>query len=115
MFFKRNCCYKLSSNQKLFPKIPLILMLALPLLFASVVAHSETLVIPDIANQPGGAPDNTPRPARAMSMDQVRDQFGAPQQVMGPVGDPPITRWVYDKFVVTFESEYVIHSVAKRK
>lgn len=115
MFFKRNCCCRLSSEHKLFTQIAFMLMLALPLLFASVIAHSETLVIPDIANQPGGAPDTTPRPARAMSMDQVRDQFGPPQQVMGPVGDPPITRWVYDKFVVTFESEYVIHSVAKRR
>jgi hypothetical protein len=75
---------------------------------------SDTLVIPDISTQPRSAPDSTPRPARAMTMDQVKEQFGSPNQVMGPVGNPPITRWIYDSFVVTFESEYVIHSVAKR-
>jgi len=76
---------------------------------------ADSLVIPDIGNQPATAPDNTPRPARAMTMEQVRSQFGSPRQVLGPVGNPPITRWVYDDFVVTFESEYVIHSAAKRK
>ena len=76
---------------------------------------SDTLVIPDISTQPRSAPDSTPRPARAMTMNQVKEQFGSPGQVMGPVGNPPITRWIYDNFVVTFESEYVIHSVAKSK
>jgi hypothetical protein len=27
------------------------------------------------------------------------------------VGDPPITRWVYDRFTVYFENDRVIHSV----
>lgn len=76
---------------------------------------ADTLVIPDISTQPRSAPDSTPRPARAMTMNQVKEQFGSPGQVMGPVGNPPITRWIYDNFVVTFESEYVIHSVAKSK
>lgn len=90
-------------------------MLLITLLFIPVTGKSDTLVIPDITNQPGGAPDNTPRPARAMTMDQVRDQFGPPRQAVGPIGNPPITRWIYDNFIVTFESEYVIHSVTKRK
>jgi hypothetical protein len=84
-------------------------------LLAPPVGLADSLVIPDIANQPQAAPDNAPRPARAMTMDQVRDQFGSPREVMGPVGNPPITRWIYGDFVVTFESEYVIHSAAKRQ
>lgn len=80
-----------------------------------VSGFTDSLVIPNIATQPGGAPDDTPRPARAMTMEQVREQFGQPREVMGPVGNPPITRWVYDKFVVTFEHEYVIHSVVKQR
>lgn len=78
-----------------------------------LVGIADTLVIPDISDQPRMAPDSTPRPARAMTMEQVKEQFGSPRQVMGPVGNPPITRWVYDDFVVTFESQYVIHSAAK--
>ena len=113
MFFKRNHHRKSQLQQATLFQVPLLLLIILLSMPFSV--NADTLVIPDIANQPGGAPDNTPRPARAMSMDQVRDQFGPPRQVMGPVGNPPITRWVYDNFVVTFESEYVIHSVVKRK
>lgn len=102
-----------------FQKIDLQRLIAGMILVASallsVVSVADSLVIPDISSQPREAPDSTPRPARAMSMEQVKEQFGSPRQVMGPVGNPPITRWFYDDFVVTFESEYVIHSVVKRK
>jgi len=90
--------------------IMVLVMFCLP-----AVTFAESLVIPDITSQPESIPDNTPRPARSMTMDQVREQYGSPLQVMGPVGNPPITRWIYDNFVVTFESEYVIHSVTKRR
>lgn len=88
--------------------------LVLLLLLVPLVGQTDSLVIPDISNQPGAVPDNTPRPARAMTMEQVRDEFGSPRKIMGPVGSPPITRWIYDDFVVTFEHKYVIHSAAKR-
>jgi hypothetical protein len=52
-------------------------------------------------------------PMRGATMDRVRQLFGAPQSVSGPVGEPPITRWDYDKFVVVFEHNRVIHSVAR--
>jgi hypothetical protein len=52
-------------------------------------------------------------PMRGATMDRVRQLFGAPQGVSGPVGDPPITRWDYDQFVVVFEHNRVIHSVAR--
>jgi hypothetical protein len=52
-------------------------------------------------------------PMRGATMDRVRQLFGAPQSVSGPVGEPPITRWNYDKFVVVFEHNRVIHSVAR--
>jgi len=80
-----------------------------------VVGYADALVIPDINTQPEQAPDSVPRPTRSMTMDQVREQFGPPLQVVGPVGNPPITRWVYDKFVVHFEGQYVIHSSVRRK
>jgi hypothetical protein len=52
-------------------------------------------------------------PMRGATMDRVRQLFGAPKSVSGPVGEPPITRWDYDKFVVVFEHNRVIHSVAR--
>ena len=53
-------------------------------------------------------------PGRGMSMADVEARFGAPQRRKSPVGDPPITRWEYDGFVVYFEYKHVIHSVRRR-
>ena len=50
-------------------------------------------------------------PGRGMSMATVLKQFGEPKEKIPAVGEPPITRWVYDNFIVYFESEYVIESV----
>lgn len=52
-------------------------------------------------------------PPRGLTMDRVQDRFGAPRSIAGPVGDPPITRWEYDGFVVIFEYRHVIHSVER--
>jgi hypothetical protein len=40
--------------------------------------------------------------------------FGKPNEMLAPVGDPPITRWVYDRYTVYFEYSYVIHSVLNK-
>lgn len=50
-------------------------------------------------------------PGRGMSMEQVETRFGLAKQKSGPVGTPPITTWVYEKFTVYFEDRYVIHAV----
>lgn len=50
-------------------------------------------------------------PGRGSSMTQVEKHFGAPRQKLAPVGEPPITRWIYSDYTVYFEHEYVIHSV----
>ena len=92
----------------------LVLVVTFSMSMLPATGISDTLVIPDISNQPSSAPADVPRPARAMTMNQVEEQFGPPEEVLGPVGNPPITRWVYDKFVVHFEGEYVIHSVVRK-
>jgi len=51
------------------------------------------------------------RPAHGMVMEQVLQQHGEPQQRLGPVGEPPISHWVYGDFIVYFEHQHVIHSV----
>ena len=96
----------------LFPIITLLILTTSIIL--PVTGFADTLVIPDISNQPSNTPEGVPRPTRSMTMGQVKEQFGNPLEIHGPVGNPPITRWVYDKFVVHFEHEYVIHSVVKR-
>jgi hypothetical protein len=50
-------------------------------------------------------------PGRGASMSQVEKHFGQPREKVAPVGQPPITRWIYGDYTVYFEHEYVIHSV----
>lgn len=52
-------------------------------------------------------------PRSGQSRSSVRSQFGDPRETRGPVGDPPITQWHYDDFVVYFEYDHVIHTVLK--
>jgi hypothetical protein len=47
-------------------------------------------------------------------MDTVRARLGSPERRVGPVGEPPITRWVYERFTVFFEHDRVLHSVKRR-
>ena len=58
--------------------------------------------------------DEPGKPTRGMSRDSVRSSYGNPTVATGPVGDPPISRWEYENFVVFFEYDRVIHSVTKR-
>jgi hypothetical protein len=82
-------------------------------------AHAETLLIPDEpqsgADAPAtfeqGATEQQDLPLRGMSMNTVESRFGAPREKLGPVGEPPITRWVYADYTVYFEGRYVIHTV----
>ncbi len=59
--------------------------------------------------------DHVNTPAHGATMTQVRTQFGEPAQSLSAVGEPPITRWVYDGFTVYFEHDKVIHAVVDRK
>jgi hypothetical protein len=49
-------------------------------------------------------------------MAAVEQRFGAPANKSSPVGSsgktPPITKWFYPNFVVVFENDKVIHTVA---
>jgi hypothetical protein len=50
-------------------------------------------------------------PGRGMTKDQVESRFGAPPEKIQPVGEPPISRWIYPTFTVYFEYDRVIHAV----
>jgi hypothetical protein len=50
-------------------------------------------------------------PQRGMAMERVAQSYGTPGEKIGPVGDPPISRWVYNDFTVYFEHHLVLHSV----
>ena len=55
--------------------------------------------------------DKQVMPERGINMEDVLAEFGEPDERFGPVGDPPITEWVYGTFRVYFEYEIVLHSI----
>lgn len=58
-------------------------------------------------------PDGTV--TRGITMEEVRVQKGDPSEILGPVGDPPIVKWVFpDAEVVVFEYDRVIDSFYRR-
>ena len=72
------------------------------------IVQADTLSIADNLNKGATVPQ------KGMTMNMVEARFGAPTTRRVPVGDPPITRWIYNGFRVYFEHQYVIHSVANR-
>lgn len=50
-------------------------------------------------------------PHRGMTMEQVKQNFGEPVKIIAAVGKPPISRWIYDGFVVYFENNHVVHAL----
>lgn len=50
-------------------------------------------------------------PTTGMKKTEVQALFGTPNSQSAPVGKPPISRWVYNDFVVYFEYDHVVRSV----
>ena len=50
-------------------------------------------------------------PRNGIDKQHVESQFGAPLQKVAAVGEPPISKWVYQDFTVYFERDLVLHSV----
>jgi hypothetical protein len=86
--------------------LPLVLGLAIP----AAGAIGDTLLMESMQSASAVA-----RPRSGVTMDRVIQDFGEPQQRLGPVGDPPISHWVYPEFVVYFEYDRVIHAVVPRR
>ncbi|HEX5055863.1 MAG TPA: hypothetical protein VFX02_05135 [Gammaproteobacteria bacterium] len=53
-------------------------------------------------------------PESGLDKSAVETRFGAPQRVEGPVGEPPITKWIYADFIVVFEYDHVVHTVQRQ-
>jgi len=89
-------------------------LLVTSLLLISTPMMAETLLLDTIEQAPPNDAAGVPRPQRGESMDQVWKRFGSPGEELPAVGNPPITRWVYDRFTVYFEDRSVINSVLNR-
>lgn len=88
-----------------------LFVIALICLLAGPVAAQQSRESGDHLRMTPDAERRDDLPTRGMPMDNVRDLFGDPRNVHGPVGDPPITRWDFDGFSVYFEHRLVLHSV----
>lgn len=78
---------------------------------AGSIAQADALLIDKVRqdNQ-----QQVERPTRGMSKAAVASQFGEPKDKVAAVGKPPISRWVYDNYIVFFEKDRVLHSVVRR-
>jgi hypothetical protein len=52
-------------------------------------------------------------PDRSTTKKIVRQTFGEPIAIEPEVGEPPISAWQYEDFVVYFEKNWVLHAVVK--
>lgn len=91
-----------------------------PLLISAFIGFSmpvsaDVLLLDAISAEPPNAPAGVMRPSRGMSMQTVKDRFGAPDAEHGPVGEPPITRWDYGMYSVFFEHNLVLNTVIHRR
>jgi len=84
----------------------LTLVLLSSIAFWASTASADVLLIEEVRQA-----DNMAVPANGLSMAEVEAQFGSPGSKQGPVGDPPITQWVYDRWSVYFEFDKVLFTV----
>jgi len=74
-------------------------------------AQADTLLIEGLQ---AAAASSSERPSSGQSKTQVEASFGEPVSMTTAVGDPPISSWTYQGFVVYFEYDHVIHAVPRR-
>lgn len=52
-------------------------------------------------------------PASGTLQSAVIAEFGEPRDKTLPIGQPPITRWMYDNFTVVFEYDHVVTAFSR--
>lgn len=88
-----------------------LILLSFLLLSVSAISQAEVISITDPSYVIPNSAEGVLRPKQGMTMAQVEQRFGQPEQQVSAVGQPPITRWIYKDFNVFFENNLVIHSV----
>ena len=88
------------------------IMLSLVACLCAGFAHAQGDSLDMSGMDNTGRFEQSGKPTRGMTTERVAAEFGEPQSREDAVGDPPISRWHYAGFVVYFEYDRVIHSVA---
>lgn len=78
----------------------------------SLPVAADEVVIP--VGQQASDKASIERPTVGITKDVVRERFGDPTEWNDAVGEPPISSWEYQDFIVYFEHDLVLHSVLKR-
>ena len=82
------------------------ILLILALALAAPIASADVLLIEEVRQS-----ENMQLPNNGITKAQTEARFGAPRKKLPAVGEPPITRWEYDRFNVYFEYDLVLFSV----
>jgi hypothetical protein len=85
------------------------MILILSLLAFPGVLRADVLLIEQVRQAEGMAV-----PLNGQSKAEVEAAFGAAQTTTDPVGDPPITRWTYQRWTVYFEFDHVLFTVLNK-
>jgi len=96
--------------KRISPRTFLRLTVAICLSIAAFSISADTLLIDAISKSPPNDPSGLLRPTNGQSMNMVLAKFGQPNKRVAPVGNPPISRWIYDEFTVYFEHKLVVNS-----
>ena len=91
------------------------LLIALLAVTVLVPVSAEVLLLQTIQEAPENSPAGLERPTRGSTMSQVESRFGAPEERISAVGQPPIARWHYPDYTVFFEYDRVIETVVRRE
>jgi len=86
-----------------------LMLTAAALLAPEAVVNADVLLIEEVRQA-----ESMTLPANGMNQEEVRANFGVPAQVHQPVGEPPITRWDYERWSVYFEYDLVLFTVLKK-
>jgi len=87
------------------------MVLALVLLVFTGFAQPVTLSADVLLIEEVRQSDRMDVPVNGMTTADVRARYGEPVTTHAPIGDPPITRWEYDRWNVFFEYDIVLFTV----
>ena len=82
------------------------MVLILVLLLVTGICSADVLLIEEV-RQAG----LMSMPQNGQTMVEVETLYGEPNSKADPVGDPPITRWDYERWSVYFEHDKVLSTV----
>jgi len=82
------------------------IVLAILLAFAVQPVAADVLLIEDVRKS-----QHMQLPVNGQSKADVSAKYGLPVKQHSAVGDPPVSRWDYDRYSVYFEYDLVLFSV----